>query len=252
LLDLVGWTNPAVSCLRTGTLGLIDTVVEGHHPAFADRDVVVRSMLPAGIEPAEVRHGTAIGTRLVSLAPGAGLRVAAVFRQRDDETTDTTAEWLVLAIDWLLREDVDVINLSLGGPDNRLLEAAVSLALDRNVGIVAAVGDGGPGSVPVHPSAWPGVIGVTAVDRDRNVYRQARQGSEVDIAAPGVDLPMLGAEGTETYLTGTSYAAPFVTAAWLLAGGAEPVFDLAQDLGDPGRDDVYGAGLLRFDRLCRR
>lgn len=250
VLSLTGWSPAVATCAGTGSIGIVDTAVATAHPAFAGRDLVVEQVLPAGVPAADDSHGTIVAARIATLLPDTPLKVAAIFRQRDEDTTDTTAEWLLLALDWLLREGVAVVNMSLGGPENRLLAAGVARVVARDVGVVAAVGDGGPQSDAVYPSAWPGVLGVTAVDRNRRAYRRARHGAEVDIAAPGVDLPAMHAGGRSVFVSGTSYAAPFVTAAWLLAGDSGAVLRNVEDLGDAGRDDVFGAGLVRFDGLC--
>lgn len=247
---LVGWTAEAAACARDGRVGVIDTLADTTHPVFTGRDVVIHGVLPAGTEAAKAAHGTAVAARLAELLPGAAIRVVGVFRQRDRGITDTTAEWLVQALDWLLGERVQAVNLSLGGPANGLLAAAIERVLAPGIGVVAAVGDGGPDSEPVYPSALPGVIGVTAIDREGRVYRRARRGDEVDLAAPGVDVPQRRPDGSLIYLTGTSYAAPFATAARLLAGSDEALTAAARDLGAPGRDPVFGAGLVRFEPLC--
>jgi hypothetical protein len=248
--DLVGWSPGLAQCGTAVRVGVIDTSVARDHPAFAGRDVVVHRPLPAGIQPANEEHGTLVAARLAELLPGAQLRVAAVFRVRDDDVVDTTAEWLIAGLDWLLREGAEAINLSLGGPENRLLAAGITRAMERGVGLVAAIGDGGSKSAPVYPAGWDGVIGVTAVDRQLRVHPKARQGDDVDFAAPGVDLWAMRADGSALYVTGTSHAAPFVTAAWLLAGSSERLARAARDLGAVGRDPVYGLGLVYFDQLC--
>lgn len=249
-LQLVGWSPPAEGCARDKRVGIVDTLVAESHPLLSERDLLAHGVLPAGIELADDRHGTAVAARIAELLPDAAIRVAGVFRRRDGNDADTTAEWLLLALDWLIGERADVVNMSLGGPRNRLLAAGIERVTARGTGVVAAVGDGGPESPPVYPAALPGVVGVTAVSRDLRVYRRARHGDEVDLAAPGVDVRILQQDGSAIYLTGTSHATPFVTAAWILAGDSDTLVRSAEDLGARGRDAVYGAGLVRFETLC--
>lgn len=246
-LTTVGWQVETAACGNDVTVGLVDTDIDTDHPRLAGQALVRRAMLPAGVAAAPTAHGTAVAGRLAELLPRARLRVAAAFRLRDGEITDTTAEWLLQALDWLAGEAVAAINLSLGGPANRLLALAVERLDERGIGLVAAVAEGGPDSTPAYPAAYDGVIGVTAVDARLRVFAQARRGPEVDLAAPGVDVRL---PGTARYLTGTSHAAPFVTAALALAGNRGALTTAARDLGPPGRDDVFGAGLVRFDGLC--
>jgi len=82
----------------------------------------------------------------------------------------------------------------------------------------------------------------------------------VDFAAPGVRVWTPGPTATGSYHTGTSFAAPFVTAAVAarLAEGAKPEADgiaeglaaTAVDLGAPGRDPIFGRGLIQIANPC--
>ena len=96
-------------------------------------------------------------------------------------------------------------------------------------------------------------MAVTAVSRDGVVYRLANRGDYVDFAAPGVSVRHAKNGGGYSASSGTSMAAPFVAAALaeLRRGGARTadeafqiLVDNAEDLGAPGKDPVYGAGLV--------
>jgi subtilisin family serine protease len=154
----------------------------------------------------------------------------------------------------MARERIGVVNVSLVGPDNAALKAAVRAALARGHVIVAAVGNDGPAARPLYPAAYEGVVGVTAVDAQRRVLPEALRGAQVDFAALGARRAPVGANGGAVAVRGTSYAAPIV--AGLLARDlAEPEPRAAQnavaalaraavDLGPRGRDNIYGAGLV--------
>jgi subtilisin family serine protease len=242
---------------------MIDTGIDSKHPLLAGRRLTTRSLLPAGVRSAPPDHGTATAALLIGntdasgfagLLPDAQLYAANVFRSRGRKDVDTTAEWIVVALDWLAGEKVQVINLSLGGPRNLLVEAAVRRLLERGVGIVAAAGNGGASAPPVYPAAQPGVIATTAVDAKLKVYRKANRGDYIRFAAPGVDVWTAAPGQGGVYVSGTSYATPFVTAA-LAAAGARPeaikgLERRARDLGDAGRDPVYGVGLIQAPAAC--
>ena len=124
--------------------------------------------------------------------------------------------------------------------------------------IVAAAGNTGRHGPPRYPAAFRQTIAVTAVDADLRPYQQSPEARYLDIAAPGVDVFVPQGEGR--YISGTSVAAPFVTAviaadpsasrlgsaealrAWLRSG--------ARDLGAPGEDNVFGAGLVQAGTAC--
>src|SRR5690606_11017674 len=161
---------------------------------------------------------------------------------------------------WLATQRVQIVNLSLGGPRNLLLEAAIARVLELGIAVVAAGGNGGPDGPAVYPAAQRGVLAVTAVDAELAPYRQATRGAYLAFAAPGVDV-WSAAPGKEgAYYSGTSYAAPFVTA--VLAGLRqqspetpwaaliERARESARDLGAPGRDPVFGWGLVQAVGDC--
>ncbi|MDT8387857.1 MAG: S8 family serine peptidase [Thiogranum sp.] len=136
---LVNWGEIAPGCGRGLRLGLVDALVDREHPWLNADQLVSRSFLPQGIEAADMTHATAIASILTAsrargatvdgLLPAADLYSAGVFRALADGSADTTAELIITALDWLQGERVDVINLSLAGRPNRLLERAVEKLL---------------------------------------------------------------------------------------------------------------------------
>jgi len=108
------------------------------------------------------------------------------------------------------------------------------------------------------PAGHPRVLAVTAVDRRGRVYGAAQRGDHLALAAPGVGLLAATSLRGAREKTGTSFAVPFVTAAAALIVGSGATGDEARqaltasasDLGAPGRDAVFGHGLLSLDRLC--
>jgi subtilisin family serine protease len=82
----------------------------------------------------------------------------------------------------------------------------------------------------------------------------------VDLAAPGVNLTVATSIRGARAQSGTSFAVPFVTAAAAVLLSREPDLDgpgvaarlaaLARDQGAPGRDPLYGAGVLDVTTLC--
>ena len=164
---LLGWPAAQV-CGKGVRVGMVDTAVDVAHPAFRGARVTLRSFLPAGVAPASPAHGTAVASLLVGgggygLLGGAQLYAAEVFRKRGDGA-DTDAELAVRALDWLVGQKVAAVNLSFGGPRNRLVEAAVLRVEQLGVEVLAAAGNGGADAPPVYPAAQAGVIAVTALD----------------------------------------------------------------------------------------
>lgn len=265
---LIGWHGAAARCVARIRVGLLDTGVDRTHPALRGQAITEKSFLAAGIARAPLRHGTAIAALLAgahstgrwpALLPGAHLYVGEIFRQRTAKQVDTTAEWIAQGLNWLVGEHVRTINLSLGGPRDLLVEAAVRRVLARGIAVVAAAGNGGPDGPAVYPAAQSGVVAVTAVDARRRLYRFATHGDYIEFSAPGVDVWSAAPGGGGAFYTGTSYAAPFVTAALATRAATAPLQQAvhrlarrAMDLGPPGRDNEYGWGLVQDDGRCAR
>jgi minor extracellular protease Epr len=245
---------------RTARIGLIDTALDREHPALRDAKINEADFV-GGDKPRPLAHGTAVASVLVGqtptrkgVLPSSELFAASVFYQAEGGATGATVASLVGALDWMAGQGVGVVNMSLAGPPNEVLRQMIDLASANGMVIVAAVGNEGPAARPLYPAGYPPVVGVTAVDKTRSVYRWANQGPQVDLAADGVEARVATETGGYSEVSGTSYAAPLVAAAiaHLVAAGRSPeaaaqvLIATAEDLGPEGRDDVFGHGLLKF------
>ena len=240
-------------------IGMIDSSVDLTHPSLAQSRVQSRSFVSASAKTPDF-HGTAIASIIAAnspdflgLAPNAELFTAAVFEDdaRQGEIASTLS--LIKALDWLISSNVDVVNISLAGPPNRLLESALRRVAERGILIMAAAGNGGPGAEPMYPAAYPEVIAVTAVDARGRVFRLANRGEYLDLAAPGVNLLHARAGGGYASSSGTSFAVPFAATAAARMLKLHPgedamalLYESAEDLGPAGRDNIYGYGLLHL------
>ena len=260
--ELVGIEGSA-RCVVNVRIGLVDTGT-GRHATLGRIRMIQRSFVDHGAGT-NALHGTAVASLLVGslpgvqpLLPGARLYSANVFAgQQQVLAADVTA--IIEALDWMAKSRVRVVNLSLIGPPNALLEAAVAGAARKGLILVAAGGNDGPSAPPVYPAAYPAVIAVAAVDQRSRPYSGNNRGSYVQISAPGVDIWAADGRGGEAFWTGTSFAVPFVTAALareVAAGTVRHIDDArrflstsARDLGPRGRDPIYGYGLLQA-RSC--
>jgi subtilisin family serine protease len=186
--------------------------------------------------------------------PDAELYAADVYCGRP---TGGAVDTLVAAFGWMVQERVPVINVSLVGPRNAMLERVIADLIAAGYIVVAAVGNDGPAAPPLYPASYQHVVGVTAVDAHRHVLIEAAHGPQVMFASPGADLAAAGSNHVYAAVRGTSFAAPFVAA--LLAPGLtapnpadaaaaiDALAKTAVDLGPPGRDLTYGFGLVGAD-----
>lgn len=267
--QLVGWNRQAVSCAVDNIrIGVIDTSIDMSHPLLNNQSIHRQSFLPEGTPFPDTQHGTAVATLLTAsgsseggLLPNAPLFVAEAFQQKMDHRIIATTWTIVRALDWLVSQHVDVINLSLGGPSNALLGFAIHQTLKKGIPLVAAAGNGGPQGKPQYPAAQEGVIAVTALDAGMNSYDNANKGSYISLSAPGVDIWVPSGEKQGAYKSGTSFAAPFVTAAvvalrlihphWTPRQIIHHLATRAKDLGTKGKDETFGWGLVQIPQACQ-
>jgi subtilisin family serine protease len=244
--------DPSTVAIR---VGLIDSGIDQSHEVFG-RLTIARHGCSGQAVPAA--HGTAVASLLVGraplfhgAAPGAALYAADVFCGKP---TGGSVEAVAEAFAWLVQQRIAVINVSLVGPADQLLERVVREVVARGHLVVAAVGNDGPAAAPLYPAAWPGVVGVTGVDAHGRVLAEAERGAQVKFAAPGAD--MVAARMRAGYLSvrGTSFAAPIVAGLLALAlpvpdsrAASEAVAALArsaQHSAASGPDPDYGYGVV--------
>jgi hypothetical protein len=243
-------------------IGMIDTRIDAAHPALAGAAVERLAARGPGRRASSSAHGTAIAVLLVGRGSGAGRGLVPAARLVAADPFHAAADGdaadvydLVTAFDRLAQARVSVVNLSLAGPANEILEAVGAEAARRGMLFVAAAGNEGPRAGPLYPAAYPWAVAVTAVDGKGEIWARAVRGRHIAFSAPGVGLPVAGARGGRS---GTSYATPFVTAALALAhgtGGDGPatlarLAAAARDLGPSGRDATFGWGLVQPVTPC--
>lgn len=240
-------------------VGLIDGAPDLGHPALAGTRVH-----PWGCDgrPLPDAHGTAVASLLAGRAVAdAGAR--ATLYAADvycGAPTGGAAVEVARALAWMAGERVGVVNVSLVGPPNRLLERAIARMSEQGHLIVAAVGNDGPAAPPLYPAAYPGVVGVAAVNGRARVLPESGRGPQVDFAAPGADMVAAAPGGRWGKVRGTSYAAPIVArlAAQVMdKPGRDRIASTLAQLGTQARPgdgprDAYGRGVLGVElRIAR-
>jgi hypothetical protein len=167
-----------------------------------------------------------------------------------------------------------IINMSLGGGEMaEVLRVAVQRAEANGVLLIASAGNTND-DWPNYPAAHPEVIAVSAVAPSLQRATYSSFGPVIELAAPGGQTAFGSSYGVRSATwnfvsgeartdswNGTSMAAPHVTAVAALLKAAEPNLDriglrarlanTATDLGAPGRDPIFGAGLVNAERALR-
>jgi len=243
--------QPAAPHIR---IGLLDTGVDATHAVF--RDTVVHRW-GCGENPVPNLHGTAVASLLMAHA-NAEIYAADVYC---GQPTGGALDVIIDALLWMTTEHVAVINVSLVGPKNVLLERTVAALVEHGYLVVAAVGNDGPSAAPLYPAAYDHVVGVTGVDAKHRVLIEALRGPQVTFAALGADIKAADLAHAFTEVRGTSFAAPTVAALLAqtlrtpdpaaAAAAVESLAAQAIDLGAPGKDLTYGYGLVGVEPLTK-
>jgi subtilisin family serine protease len=239
-------------------VAVIDSLVDAAHPDLSGSIAGQFDAVTTADKPDE--HGTgmtgaiAAHRRLLGVAPGARILAIHAFSPDAQHPQQATTQNIIAGIDWAIAKGARVINMSFAGPYDPLLQLALKKARDKGVVLIAAAGNMGPKSPPLYPAADENVIAVTAVDENDKLMPQANQGPHVALAAPGVNVLEAAPRATYNFTTGTSVAAAHVSGVAALiiernpridpAALEEVLFSTARDLGAPGRDSLFGYGLV--------
>jgi subtilisin family serine protease len=240
------------------TVAVIDSRIDQAHPDLTGSIAAQYDAVAGGDKPDE--HGTgmtgaiAAHRRLLGIAPRARILAIHAFSPDAQHPQQATTQSIVAGIDWAIARGARIINMSFAGPYDPLLQLALKKAHEKGVVLIAAAGNLGPQSPPLYPAADENVIAVTAVDEKDKLMPQANQGPHVALAAPGVNVLETAPRASYNFTTGTSVAAAHVSgvAALILernpgldvAALEDALFSTARDLGTPGRDSMFGYGLV--------
>ena len=172
----------------------------------------------------------------------------------------------VKGINYAVTKDADVINLSLGatatdlGNYSKTLEDACNKAVDSGCIVVASSGNEATASDPgpvMYPAGYERVASVGSVNKNKQRSYFSTYNDQLTVVAPGEGVRLLDKDGYRTY-SGTSFAGPQVSAMAAMVKSINPEINQSQfieilkststDLGDSGRDDYYGYGLIDYGK----
>jgi subtilisin family serine protease len=236
-------------------VALIDSKIDARHPdlagVIADQYDAVGGSAPAHMHGTGMAGAIAAHVKLIGVAPKVKLLAVRAFTG-SKETAQATTFNVLKGLDWSASKHARVVNMSFAGPPDPMLHAMLAQAHARGMVLIAAVGNAGPRSPPLYPAADPEVIGVTATDAGDKLLPQAVRGSQVVVAAPGVQVLEPAPDDAYQLTTGTSVAAAHVSgvAALLLARNPKLTPDEVRALliksarAIPGKKRDVGAGVI--------
>ncbi|WP_306978053.1 S8 family peptidase [Alkalibacillus salilacus] len=199
-------------------------------------------------------------TGVVGVAPDASLHAVKVL---DDDGSGSYAG-IAEGIEWAIQNDMDVINMSLGGSSSSsILEEYSDMAYSEGLLVVAAAGNSGNswgwGDTVGYPAKYDSVIAVAAVDQNNNRASFSSHGPDVELAAPGVGVQSTVPGNGYDSLDGTSMASPHVAGVAAQVWEAKPGLTnvelrslLQTTAEDLGNSDYYGNGLVQsYDAISQ-
>lgn len=259
-------TRPASQ--RPVRVAVLDSGIDLKHPALQRLLGPGANLLAPGTPPADENgHGTHVAGIIASASgawwhshrpPGLLLHPVKIF----DRAGVGRIGDIVRGLHWCADHGVEIINLSFGTDlqTSQALEQAVREVVAEGVLLVGAAGNDGRQGAVDFPGRYPEVLAVAACNRADRLASFSSTGPGVDLIAPGASVVSLAPGGGFVRMSGTSMAAPHVTAAAALLLGLEPhltpaamqqrLLDTAEWLPLLGTK-AQGAGLLRADSLLR-
>jgi subtilisin family serine protease len=197
-------------------------------------------------------HGKSATTGVLGIAPAAKLLPVKVSNATENGGSLTIAK----GIDWASKQGAGVINVSSATGPSIELKDAVERAVAADFVIVAGAGNRPRMVTFGYPAAVPGVLAVGAVDRSGKHAAISMPGAAVQICAPGMDITSTEPKDTYAKFDGTSPATAIVSGAAALVRSRFPELSAkevihrltatADDIGEPGRDDECGFGILNI------
>lgn len=196
------------------TIAVIDSEVEASHPDLAGS--IKKKFDALGGAGAAQSHGTAMAGaiaahgKLLGIAPGTTVIAARAFDDSQGEAKGTSYA-IYKGLQWAADSGAQVVNMSFVGPFDPDLRGMLAAAAGKDIVLIAAGGNGGPGSGPQYPASDPNVLAVAATDDKDGLFALDNRNQYIAVAAPGVDILSLAPDDAYQMSTGSSIAAAHVS-----------------------------------------
>ncbi|MDH3348745.1 MAG: S8 family serine peptidase [Desulfobulbaceae bacterium] len=249
---------PQLKAKRDITVAVVDSGVKSNHEDLTGKILTGYDFVNNDANPDDDNgHGTfvtgiiaaqgnEIGTR--GLYGYAKILPVKVIDQFGYGTFEDVAAGIIYAADM----GAAIINLSIGSYGRSLmLQDAIDYALEKRCVVIAAGGNDGIDQ-RIYPAAYPDVMGVSAINKEGNVWSFSNSGSHIDIAAPGINIISTGLDNNNVWASGTSASAAMVSAVAAMLANERPnlssffikrlIAQAADNEGATRRNDSWGYG----------
>lgn len=251
-------------------VAILDTGCDHKHLDLAENIKGIRNFTNSSYGAVDlVGHGTHVAgivaavdndEGMIGVAPEAELYIAKVLN--DDGSG--VFKSVIAGIDWAILMGVDIINMSLGAPQEPPQDLHNAILRAREAGITVFSATGNENGEVCWPAQYKEVIAVSAIDKYDNRAQFSNFGLKNEIIAPGVDILSTYPNNKYARLSGTSMATPIIAGAAALfiayykdQHGERPsrkdVYEAlaaaTEDLGVPGRDPHYGIGRINLAKM---
>ncbi len=200
------------------------------------------------------------GIGVVGVAPSASIYAVKVL----DYSGFGKVSDIIAGIEWAVSNDMDIANISISGIESDILKSTCDAAEDAGLLIIASAGNS-YGESALFPASYDSVVAVGSVDSENKLGFFSPIDRAVEIVAPGLDIQSTSRDNGYDILSGTSQSTAFVSgvAALIISSGVSDINEdgeinnldvrkklqtSALDLGEIGRDDKFGYGLVDANR----
>lgn len=256
-MDQLKSAAPVLGYNRMITVAVLDTGLDLSNVMFQSRSVSSKSYNFAGHNNniADIHgHGTHVSGIIADATPA---NVQLLMLKISNNEGYSSLLTIRTALQYAVKQKADVINMSVGfisvqADECTYLDKIINKAFEKGIPIVAAAGNNAVDVNYCYPACNKKTIAVSALNPKEQLSYYSNRGKKIDFCAPGSEVISAKAGGDVVSMSGTSMAAPHISAAIAylkmmqvnlsVDGVYQELKTYCKDLGSTGKDISYGWG----------